>query len=194
MAYRPRSPESGLFRDGVQFCSGLVDNSCVPLPYFDPYRKRGALYKTWERAGRSRAGQAYARHIARRIDPWFYRVTGRSYSSLLGSVAQAPLRTTGAKSGQPRVVQLTYFHDGSDPILIASNYGAPRHPQWYYNLKAHPGCEFGDEKFVATEITDPDDYARVYGLAMQVYAGWRDYLEKTAPVGRRIPVFRLKPR
>ena len=113
---------------------------------------------------------------------------------MLGSVAQAPLRTTGAKSGQPRVVQLTYFHDGSDPILIASNYGGPRHPQWYYNLKAHPECEFGDEKFMASEITDPDDYARVYGLAMQAYAGWRDYLEKTAPVGRRIPVFRLKPR
>lgn len=100
----------------------------------------------------------------------------------------------GAKSGQPREVQLTYFHDGPDAIVIASNYGGPKHPQWYHNLKAHPECEFGDEKFVATEVTDPDDYAYLYGVAGQVYAGWNDYRLKTDPIGRCIPVFRLKPR
>jgi deazaflavin-dependent oxidoreductase (nitroreductase family) len=102
--------------------------------------------------------------------------------------------TTGAKSDQPREVQLTYFHDGSDPILIASNYGGPKHPQWYHNLIAHPECQFGDETFVATEVTDSDEYARLYGLAEQVYAGYGDYRAKTAPIGRQIPVFRLKPR
>ena len=39
-----------------------------------------------------------------------------------------------------------------------------------------------------------DDYARVYGLAEQVYAGWGDYRQKTDLIGRRIPVFRLTPR
>ena len=47
---------------------------------------------------------------------------------------------------------------------------------------------------MATEVTDPDEYARLYGLAVQVYAGWGDYRLKTDPIGRRIPVFRLKPR
>ena len=28
----------------------------------------------------------------------------------------------------------------------------------------------------------------------QVYAGWSDYRVKTDPIGRHIPVFRLKPR
>jgi len=79
-------------------------------------------------------------------------------------------------------------------VLAISMGGAPMHPQWYYNLKAHPECELGDEKFLASEITDPDEYARVYGLAEQVYAGWSDYRLKTDPIGRRIPVFRLKPR
>ena len=102
--------------------------------------------------------------------------------------------TTGAKSGQRRENQITYFHDGPDPIVTASNYGGPKHPQWYYNLKAHPDCELGGEKFLATEVTDPEDYARVYGLAEQVYAGWSDYRLKTDPIGRHIPVFRLKPR
>ena len=112
----------------------------------------------------------------------------------LGAVASAPLTTTGAKTGQPREVQLVYFHDGPDPILVASNYAGPKHPNWYYNLKAHPECQFGDERFVATEVTDPDEYARLYGLAEQVFAGYGDYRVKTAAIGRQIPLFRLRPR
>jgi len=166
----------------------------MPLHYVDPNKKRGRLYRAFVRFGRSRPGQAYARHIGPRTDPWLYRATGGRYPSALGTIATAPLMTTGAKSDQPREVQLTYFHDGSDPILIASNYGGPKHPQWYHNLIAHPECQFGDETFVATEVTDSDEYARLYGLAEQVYVGYGDYRAKTAPIGRQIPVFRLKPR
>jgi deazaflavin-dependent oxidoreductase (nitroreductase family) len=104
------------------------------------------------------------------------------------------LTSTGAKTGQPREHQLTYFHDGPDPILIASNSGGPKHPQWYYNLKAHPECQFGDERFVATEVTDPNENVRLYSLAEKVYAGYSDYRAKTAPIGRQIPIFRLEPR
>jgi hypothetical protein len=50
-------------------------------------------------------------------------------------------------------------------IVIASNYGGDKHPQWYHNLVAHPECELGDEALRATEVTDPDEYARLYGLA-----------------------------
>ena len=166
----------------------------MPLHYVDPNKKRGRLYKANVRYARSRAGQAYALRIGWRIDPWLYRATGGRYPSILGSIAGAPLMTTGAKSGRPREVQVAYFHDGPDPILIASNGGGPKHPHWYYNLKAHPECQLGDERFVATEVTDPDEYARLYALAEQVYAGYRDYRAKTAPIGRQIPVFRLKPR
>lgn len=160
----------------------------------DPLREHGAVFRAWERFARSGPGRAYARHIGRRIDPWFYRVVGRSYSNMVGSVAQAPLKTAGAKSGISRVVQLSYFRDGSDPILIASNYGGSKNPQWYYNLKAHPECEFGDREFFATEITDPDEHARLYALAVLAYAGWGDYRAKTGSIGRRIPVFRLASR
>jgi hypothetical protein len=36
------------------------------------------------------------------------------------------------------------------------------HIEWYYNLKAHPECELGGQKILATEVTDPDEYARLY--------------------------------
>ena len=108
-------------------------------------------------------------------------------------LVNAPLVTIGAKTGQPREAQLTYFHDGPDPILIASNFGGQKHPAWYHNLKANPECRFGGEHFIADEVTDPDEHARLYALAEQVYAGYGDYLAKTAPQGRRIPLFRLRP-
>jgi deazaflavin-dependent oxidoreductase (nitroreductase family) len=166
----------------------------MPLHYVDPNKRRGRFYRANVRFARSPAGQFLARHVTPHIDPWLYRATGGRYPSSIGSIATAPLRTTGAKSGQLREVQLTYFHDGSTPILIASNYGEAKNPQWYYNLKAHPECQFGDESFVATEVTNPEEYERLYALAEQVYAGYGDYRVKTAPVGRRIPVFRLNPR
>ena len=55
-------------------------------------------------------------------------------------------------------------------------------------------CELGGEKFSATEVTDPDEHARLFALGDKVYAGWRDYRDKTATVGRQIPIFRLERR
>jgi deazaflavin-dependent oxidoreductase (nitroreductase family) len=164
----------------------------MPLRHVDPAKKRGTMYELNVRFGRSGAGQFVARHIARHTDPLLFRLTGGRVN--MGAVINAPLVSTGAKSGQPREVQLTYFHDGSDVILLASNYGGAKHPQWFHNLNAHPNCEFGGEQFSACQVTDSDEYARLFGLAEQVYAGYGDYIVKTASVGRQIPIFRLKPR
>lgn len=134
-------------------------------------------------------------HVAPRIDPWLYRITNGRYPVVLGMVLNAPLMTTGAKTGRPRLVHVAYFHDGPDPIVIASYGGEPKNPQWYHNLKAHPECQFGGENYTATEITEPTEYARLYDLAERVYAGFGDYRATMAATGgRRIPVFRLTPR
>jgi deazaflavin-dependent oxidoreductase (nitroreductase family) len=164
----------------------------MPLRYVDPHKKRGALYRANVRFGRSRVGQFIARHVARYTDPHLFRLTGGRLN--MGAIINAPLVTVGAKSGETREVQLTYFHDGRDVILVASNYGQAKHPQWYYNLKAHPECEFGEEPFTAQQVTDPDEYARLYELAERVYSGYGDYRDQTAPAGRTIPIFRLTPR
>lgn len=165
----------------------------MPLYHVDPRKAHGRWYAAVERFARSRPGQLYARHVAPCVDAWLYRKTRGRYPFILGGPATAPLMTTGAKSGQPREHQVSYFHDEQNVIVIASNYGGPKHPHWYYNLKAHHQCELGGEKFVASEVTDPVDHAYLYGLAERVYAGWRDYRLKTEPIGRRIPVFRLRP-
>lgn len=166
----------------------------MPLRYVDPHKQHGPAYRAMVRFGRSRPGQLFIRHVAAHLDPWLYRVSGGRFATSMGTIVTAPLKTTGAKSAQLREAQITYCHDGRDVIAIASNYGGAKHPQWYYNLIAHPECELGGERFVATEITDSDEHARLFALGEQVYAGWRDYRAKTAPVGRQIPIFRLIPR
>lgn len=163
----------------------------VPLHYVDPHKKHGLLYRANVWFGRSWVGRTYGLRFGSTIDPLLFRATGGRFPGRVGSIATAPLVTTGARSGQPRQVQLTYFRDGPDPILVASNGGGPNHPAWVFNLRAQPECEFGDEEFHATEITDPDEYARLYALAEKVFPGYVDYREKTAAIGRHIPVFRL---
>jgi deazaflavin-dependent oxidoreductase (nitroreductase family) len=166
----------------------------MSLHYVDPHRKFGRWYRALEQNGRTRPMQFFARHVLFHIDPWLYRTTRGRYPSILGSTITAPLVSTGAKTGQRREHQLAYFHDGRNPILLASNGGASKHPQWYHNLKAHPECELGFERFIATEVTDPDEYERLYALAENVFRGYAEYRVTAGAVGRRIPLFRLTPR
>ncbi len=79
----------------------------MPLRYVDPHRRRGRGYRVAERLGRSTAGQWIARNVSVRLDPLLYRVTGGRMTTSMGVVVNAPLVTIGAKSGQPREVQLT---------------------------------------------------------------------------------------
>jgi hypothetical protein len=89
----------------------------MPVHYADPHKKHSRWNTALENFNRSRPGQFLAHHLWPRIDPWLYRATGGRYPWIFGGVSTAPLMTTGAKSGQPREHQITYFHDGPDPIV-----------------------------------------------------------------------------
>jgi deazaflavin-dependent oxidoreductase (nitroreductase family) len=58
----------------------------------------------------------------------------------------------GAKSGIERVTPVACSPQGEGRFAIwAANGGSPTHPNWYYNLKAHPRItvEVGTETFTA---------------------------------------------
>jgi deazaflavin-dependent oxidoreductase (nitroreductase family) len=160
----------------------------------DPTRRPSAVARALNRSARSRFGQVLGRVLAPKIDPWLGRVSNGRASLGMFNVPSATLETTGARSGRPRQSQIAYFHDGPNAIVMASNYGGDKHPQWYHNLVAHPSCELGNEPFRAEEVTDGDEYARLFKLAEGYYGGFTDYREKTARTGRTIPVLRLIPR
>src|SRR6266699_3503304 len=56
------------------------------------------------------------------------------------------LTTTGARSGQPRTTPMMYIPDGDRLLVIASNAGAPAHPDWYRNLVGRCASVGGDHE------------------------------------------------
>lgn len=100
----------------------------------------------------------------------------------------------GNKSGAVRKTPLMRVADGENYVLVASWGGAPKHPVWYYNLKADPKVEIRDIDKVQTmtvrEVTDEAEKNRLWEIAVQAYPPYHDYQEKT---DRVIPVFIAEP-
>jgi deazaflavin-dependent oxidoreductase (nitroreductase family) len=105
------------------------------------------------------------------------------------------LRTTGARTGQPRSMPLVGLFDGEKIALIASSFGRAHNPGWYYNLKVHPECDIEfhghSGKYLAREIKG-EEYERYWQLAISCYAGYEKYRQRAAP--RHIPVMVLEPK
>ncbi|MFN8193360.1 MAG: nitroreductase/quinone reductase family protein [Nocardioidaceae bacterium] len=165
----------------------------MQLRRVDPLRHHGPLTRALHAFARTSAGRWYGIHVAAPVDAYLLRRTGGRVR-LVGNLPTAVLGTTGAKSGQPRENPVLYFHDGDDVVLVASSFGREKHPAWYHNAVAHPDVTLNGLPFQAAEVTDPADYERLFGLAVRMYAGYADYRERTAAIGRRIPVLRLTPR
>jgi deazaflavin-dependent oxidoreductase (nitroreductase family) len=165
------------------------------VPRVDPLRRRGALYGAYTRFLRTGAGRWTAIQAAR-VDPYLLRATrGHLGAGLV--LPSLNLTTTGAKSGQPRTATVLYFSDGDDVIVIASSFGRDKHPAWYHNLKAHPEATLARSghtgRYRAAEVEDEAERERLFGLADRIYGGYADYRERTAKIGRRIPIMRLEP-
>ena len=103
--------------------------------------------------------------------------------------------TRGAKTGKIRKFCLMRVEHDGQYALVASKGGAPEHPVWYYNLKAHPDAvmiQDGPEPFdvVLEEVTGAEK-ARWWERAVAAYPPYADYQAKTA---RQIPVFVATPK
>src|SRR5579872_7453888 len=104
------------------------------------------------------------------------------------------LTTTGAKSGQRRTTPMMYIPDGDRLIVMASNAGAPAHPDWYRNLVAHPDVtvEVGAETYDATAIvTEGAERQRIWDMVVEQYPF---FIEHQAKITRQIPVIALERR
>ena len=55
-----------------------------------------------------------------------------------GELPVVILHTIGAKSGRVREVPLIVVVDDDEMLLYGTKAGATTHPDWYFNLRAHP--------------------------------------------------------
>ena len=100
--------------------------------------------------------------------------------------------TTGAKSGKKRYVPLMRVESDGKYAMVASKGGAPDHPAWYFNVKAHPEVvvQDGDSSRVMTarEVSG-EERARWWTLAVAAFPPYAEYQQNTE---REIPVFVLE--
>lgn len=101
------------------------------------------------------------------------------------------LNSIGAKSGKLRKTPLMRVEHDGEYVVVASLGGAPKHPVWYFNLKANPTVELQDgavkRDYTAREI-DGDERATWWDRAV---ATWPDFAEYTQRTDRIIPLFLL---
>ena len=96
----------------------------------------------------------------------------------------------GRKTHSIRKTPLMRVVDGKNYILVGSQGGAPRHPNWYHNLISEPDVEIRDKTEVYSmkvrEVVDSVERQRLWDIAVKAYPPYQEYQERTKRV---IPVF-----
>lgn len=117
-----------------------------------------------------------------------YRETDGKVGYLWNGVPTLILTTTGRKSGKPRDNALICAADGDAYVVIASQGGAPTHPQWYRNLRddPHATIQVKAERFdVVAHTAEGEERDRLWRL---MAAAWPSYDVYQTRTDRVIPV------
>ena len=105
------------------------------------------------------------------------------------------LEHLGRKSGKVFTAPLLYLENGADLVIVASQGGLPKNPQWYANLVAHPETvvHLPKEKGrrVRARVATDEERAELWPRLVELYA---DFAKYAAWADRKIPVVVLEPR
>ena len=102
------------------------------------------------------------------------------------------LHTRGARSGVERVNPVTYQPLAEGWAVFATHAGAHKHPDWYYNLVAHPETivEIGTETIpVRARVAAGDERSQIWERQKLFYPRFAKYESQTE---REIPVIVLE--
>lgn len=120
----------------------------------------------------------------------YERTGGREANTLRDTGLPIIIVTTrGARSGKIRKTALMRVEHDGEYALVASMGGAPKHPVWYFNLKADPTAvmiQDGPEPWDAeVREVEGDERAVWWERAVAAFPPYAEYQQKTE---RRIPV------
>jgi deazaflavin-dependent oxidoreductase (nitroreductase family) len=122
-----------------------------------------------------------------------YRETDGEVGYLWNGVPILLLTTTGRKSGEARTTPLIFARDGADYLVVASQGGAPTHPNWYLNLLEQPGAEIqvkAERIAVTGRAATAEERPRLWDVVRGPWPNYDVYQERT---DREIPVVVLTP-
>lgn len=101
----------------------------------------------------------------------------------------------GRRSGRRFTTPLLYLPHGEDVVVVASQGGLPRNPQWFHNLVAHPDATIHlpreRARPVRARVAGAGERALLWPRLVDLYADFENYAAWT---DREIPVVVLEPR
>jgi deazaflavin-dependent oxidoreductase (nitroreductase family) len=103
------------------------------------------------------------------------------------------LTTRGRKTGKLHRTALIYGQDGKNFIVVASNGGAPEHPNWYQKLVITPQVEIqvcADIYTANARTATKEEKPRLWKMMAEIFPDYQDYQAKTT---REIPVVIVEP-
>ncbi|KRC64487.1 nitroreductase [Aeromicrobium sp. Root236] len=118
----------------------------------------------------------------------------------VGAAFRKPVRIllldhVGRKSGKQFTAPLLYLEDGPNLVIVASQGGLPKNPQWYGNLVAHPDTQVRlsrqKARPVRARVATPEERAELWPKLLDLYA---DFAKYATWADREIPVVVLEPR
>jgi F420H(2)-dependent quinone reductase len=103
------------------------------------------------------------------------------------------ITSIGARSGNLRKNPVMRVERDGTYVAIASLGGAPKNPEWYHNLLAHPEVDLQDgaEKHTyAARLVTGHERQEWWDYAVETWPTYAEYQQRTE---REIPVFVLEP-
>lgn len=116
------------------------------------------------------------------------RLSRGRLGSKLGTQTILILHTTGRSSGQDRSIPIAYFDDEHRVLIVASNWGKDKNPDWYLNLKRDPHARLeinGKLVSVTAREAQGEEYDRLWKFATGRNPPYLDYQKMTT---RPIPI------
>jgi F420H(2)-dependent quinone reductase len=128
-----------------------------------------------------------------RANAFFYKLTAGRLGSHMGRQSVLLLHTLGRKSGKPYTTPLSYYRDGENYLLVASNWGKADPPDWFRNLMAQSSTTIQVKgktiKIVARQAGD-EEYQRLWELVTHQNP---QYLAYQKGLSRQIAIVIMTP-
>ncbi len=122
-----------------------------------------------------------------------YQMTGGRLGSQLGPQSVLLMHTVGRKSGKSFTTPLTFFRDGENYLVVASNWGQETPPTWFLNLmqQGSTTIQVKDKMIqVRARQAEGEEYQRLWKV---VSSRNPQYLQYQKGLQRQIPIVVLTP-
>jgi deazaflavin-dependent oxidoreductase (nitroreductase family) len=122
-----------------------------------------------------------------------YRETDGEVGYIWNGVTALLLTTTGRRTGTPRTSALIFGRHEGNYLVVASQGGAPTHPNWYLNLLETPNAEIqvrGEHLPVVARTASPEEKPQLWKVMTDLWPNYDVYQTRT---DRSIPLVVLTP-